>query len=627
MNLPYRFCTFGDTHYRIAFSEHFNSEQNRKYPPPLTGSVRLLAHKIVGFSDLKTRLISAVFVLLACGSAVLAVNKLILKNAYLSLSLFVFLAFNPSIWAGGRTMRFEQEILFLGVFAAFSPLFLAGIQKSKKSNCVIWLCAGFACALSACSHPWGLVFLAAQLIFICVYRSWLTQLDGLSTKDRIGIFSCGAAIPFSVSAALLISDFEQFRQFQKALSAYYHLRELQNIENLAAQLPWTQSLFSKNFLSHIAALQYVICFRPYDPWFSLFFRVCWFISAFLCVVLIVALYRRRWHPIFTLNALLVGLFSIAWFVYPPSENYYLYPAFACSMFFGCLLLFAVVSSKRVFVRYGLTAYLAAVTIFCATYCVLTLSSDLARQVVSVDARLSACENMAKLVGWTESNKQVFADFSTWPAAGRDGLSIVDRVIFFPQDLPVPEEAGVCFDTSFLAALLSAPNLSDVQFDRQFKVQRLRASLKRKKVLGYIVSSTGNSVFFGFPMLPSSSLFVTEILSGGSHSYRIADLPKCESNDNKAVHLLDPGDYLLTFRRVDENQHETVLNIEGVSSPLVLSDLNKFVPEPCIIHAGAAPHAFKLPMRTLNPNETEVMIYKLLPLHEKVSTEDSGCGVK
>ena len=47
LNIPYRIVTFGDSQYPAVLSDGFNSQEYRKYPPPMALE---LAMPFIGFS-------------------------------------------------------------------------------------------------------------------------------------------------------------------------------------------------------------------------------------------------------------------------------------------------------------------------------------------------------------------------------------------------------------------------------------------------------------------------------------------------------------------------------------------------------------------------------------------------
>src|SRR4051794_5585758 len=63
LNIPYRWCKYGDTLYPTAWSPSFGSDQARRYPPPDAFVLRSQYHAAVGFSPMKSRVFSGLLIL------------------------------------------------------------------------------------------------------------------------------------------------------------------------------------------------------------------------------------------------------------------------------------------------------------------------------------------------------------------------------------------------------------------------------------------------------------------------------------------------------------------------------------------------------------------------------------
>jgi 4-amino-4-deoxy-L-arabinose transferase-like glycosyltransferase len=543
LNIPYRFVHFGDLRYPVFLdADGFNSEPIRKYPPIVGGWLRSLMHAVFGFSAVGSRIFSG---LLMVATALLAVMLLLRMKVGLTLATaaFLFIALQPSVILAARTVRLEQEIIFLSIAAISIPLLL-GARAPKFS----WTLSGFAAAWAGLSHPWGLSIGVGLFIAIVLMPACWRQHDGLSWSMRCGFLAMGAAAPALLTLYAVFHDWPRYREYVEAQASLYAIRNVQNVEFFRRIFPdsWASTLFPPYWAAKIDEFNHYAAKPPAGyQWVWVLSALLWAQVALVAAFLLTVLRKRLEAPdlppiVFACaTAGVMGMF----FFYPPSTNYYAYPAVMIPITATLVLAWCWSRDAGARVRRGLRTA-ASVTIgvgILATAHVFLHRLELVRNAsaaVPLDRYFDAQDAMGRRLGF-KSTARAYCDMATWMACGRDMRSALQATILAPA--PVPDNAAAAsFHQPLFGELVNDfPSLTTPSLTRAEKIERVRQLTSNLRLAGLIRVPQGLDLYF-VNEPPQALSVVTLDLTGQTTTWMAQPLDE----RNCAWQRLDPARYLV-----------------------------------------------------------------------------------
>ncbi len=424
--IPYRAVEFNDYNYPLIFSDSYNAGPIRSYPPIMSMMLRSIWHKTVGFSDYSSRLFSGLMMAAIAALFGALVLQRTARNWKMAVMALVCIAFSPGVVAAARTVRFEQEIIFMGALAFLLPLLLlrnCGVWQAR----MVWVISGLCAAWAGFSHPWGMIFPFILVVsFLFMHKSWNAE-DRLGWFGRIFFFGIGCFLPFAVTALQVGHDWPRFQDYMKEMGDFYALRQDQLVNYFLNRynIPLEPSVLGRivsNLLQlHMAgyaATATVLAGIDVLPIGFLFQIVFWGFIASLFM------WKQNQEKPFHVRIwiyLALGFIGFN-FMYVPNQIYAIYPA----VFVVAAALMLRVSCDCRYLAAGMRAYMALSLLFVVSYMVYLAASSKIDAVVPIDERFAAFAEMNDALGLHDG--VVYTDSATWIAGGRDTRAYMDIIL-------------------------------------------------------------------------------------------------------------------------------------------------------------------------------------------------------
>lgn len=570
--LPFRAINFSDTLYPVFLSKRFNSDENRKYPPPLALLPRVIFHKITTLSDTKSRIYSAVLVALSLAGAAgfLALGSQI---TVASLSIYLLMAgFWPAIILNSRTVRFEHSIIFFGFMGLILTVLSARATLKKYIKTILFFIAGLFTGWCACSHIWGAVFPAVQLFYVLLLWGWNKADHKQTPPIFFAALISGIALPVLVYIYYIISDLNSFENFFKAMKEYYALRGKQNF----AALGLNQTFFSEFFPREIAAKLALLKKYPIVLWSewgkipSLFknfeggFIVSFFVQISFVVICSPFLLFNSFRKKYDLDVMVFSLFFallVVFFVYPGSTNYALYFNFIVPLaFFLASYRLLIILWNKSFKPFRVLTAVPIVILFSTIALNLLFISVLPAHLsnaaqhknsFSLDTKLNAIKALGRKIYGENPDSEIYMDHMTWIAAGKNMQSLLEAVSLSPDFKP-GKISGVVFQSSLLETILKKPTMASFQLSKEQKLQRLDNLITKLTLRGVLISFDHRWYFYAPPPSKPSPIMAgiirgeKDVLWGELHPIgswqSIFDV-----SASKSLNISSKGDYFLLLQ--------------------------------------------------------------------------------
>jgi hypothetical protein len=513
LNIPYRFVNFGDFRYPVFLdTEGFHSDPLRKYPPLVAALLRSLTHAIFGFSAAGSRILSGTLMFGASLLAVMLLLRMRVAAGFAAVALLV-IGLQPSVLIGARTVRLEQEIVFLSVLAVSLPLLVGG-----RFPRAAWTISGLAAGWAGMSHPWGLSIGAGLFLAVVAYPAAWRQHDGLSWPARLAFLAAGAMPPALATAYSVFHDWPVFREYVQAQADLYAIRNAQNVEFFAAAYrdSWASKVLPAWWAAKIHELDLYAVIAPYGyRRTGVFTGLLWAQLALIVAFLAIALRRKVEAadlPPLAFAFATVGVMGM-FLLYPPSTNYYAYPSLMIPI--AAALILAWFWFRRVRVL-GAAASLVAIVATADVSIHMLRAAGSPVAAAPLDRYFEAQDAMGRRLGF-KTTPHAFCDMATWMACGREMRSALQAVVLAPA--PVPGEVDAAsFHQPLLGALVdSFPSLTRPSLTADEKAARLRQLRSGLRLAGLIRVPQGIDLYFVRRPPEAGMLTVVEIDSAGHAS--------------------------------------------------------------------------------------------------------------
>ncbi len=552
ISIPWRFAEFHDFRYTVNFTESYNSGEMRFYPPLMAFMFRVLVHAVAGFSAMGDRIVSAFFIYSLVMLFALLVWRASGRKWAWGLLAVLVMGLHPALVTAARTVRFEQEILFMGVFSVLSVLLWAEKGKDFRTA-LVWFLSGVTAGWAAASHPWGCVFplvLGASQVFF--HKAWREK-DGLHFLQRAFVWSVGGAFPLMVALIQVTQRWPEFLSYTQSLREFYDVRDGQMISYFLRRynIPLDAETTGARFLANLVQLH----MYGYGASASKYGGITFFPLGFIyqgifwaLIVSILASVRSVWRArLQTENlprAVMVMLaiaFMIFQFFYIPNQVYYLYSAFCVPA--AALLLLASRDEKPAWLV-ACFSWLAALGVVFfvsySAYLALTVSSV---KVVSLDRQFEALGEMSDRLALEEKEGHAYCDSATWRACGKDGRSYLD---LFREDRARKISAIVTLPETFNAYVKRFAEM----WDRYREGKRswlaewteFRGQAALAGVIAVLPDERGAGFHFYVSGAPSDHLYVTVFEKDGRKTKWNAEVLSTEKDGSG--HTSHEGRYLI-----------------------------------------------------------------------------------
>ena len=502
LNFHYRAYYYGDYRMPVVFQKAFNNEQSRTSPFQLADFFRELSHRLIGFSPQKTRIISAFMIL-----SVVVVTGLICSSIFRSpwaavLTLLV-VGLTPNVVMAARTYRQEQEITFLGVLGMFGIPLVIRFVRSRYWRILLMFLGGVLLGWTATLHPWGMVFITVLFFTFVVYAPAWKNEDGFSLKARLFYWGGGAALPCLFILLIMTINWRNYSEFMSIMSQIYDVPD--KIARCVALAPGWQGYLPPWLVAHVPFLNhYMIHRQAYFP-FPKFYYLIFLIQ--ITFVLFYSLYslftRKQTHNIFVVSAawLAVGFMSM-FLLYPPSSNYFLYPALAISLGFSFVVLTLWENNPvakswlsqpiRVVALVVFISLAAANSLYLIGQSYFIWHHSKTDKWVSLDTRFKAIEQMSGSISLNKQANPVLCDFMTWVGGGRHQGSLYETNVLMLT--PAPQNlGGIIFELPGYQKFLFAFGHKFATIKEKFS--RLKEMLAPLALAGVVFEEYANKSYY------------------------------------------------------------------------------------------------------------------------------------
>lgn len=459
---PYRLLTFGDLIFPNLVGRSFNNDAVQKSPPILAGWLRNVFHLGFGFSPKRSRIFSAALVLTIIG--VLAVLLARSSAGPFQVSAVILTAgLQPSVVHAARTVRFEQEIFFLGMIAVCLPTIDSLFRLERRWQAILWLASGLFAAWAAGSHPWGLVYAGTIFLLACM-SSKGTEWIGLRRRERVLMVALGAVIPFSIGIYPVLADWPTYRAFAEAQSHFCGVLGVMNQSLISHISPVFQSTLPVRQAAQLASLDSGAYTSQLSFNNQSLFRMFFWINIAICIgTLRPVLHQRLRSENSLLQATsLATLAFIAWhFVYNPSSgNYHLYTGFTIAIAAATAAALCWKGDRpqnpQKLKRRAAASYLgvqAAVSVWFALAHIQHVQNlAVSGTTISLDTKFRALSVLGEWANLPHETRPVLTDVNTWIVSGKNLDSMFPYVL---DGVKIREEGvgGLAFNRVFASAVI------------------------------------------------------------------------------------------------------------------------------------------------------------------------------
>lgn len=517
LSIPFRLTYYDDYRYSLIGSESFNAGPIRLYPPLLAVGLRSLFHKLFGFSAELSRYFSSFLVLSTSGLIAATVYRWT-RNKYFTLIAFTLVAILPSFIYAGRSIRFEQEIIFLGVFGCLGPL-IALDRSVTLRNRMVFVLSGFSLAWAAGSHPYGLGFGLVMFASLLLNRSAWRDLDNLHWLERLFFLALGAVLPVTLTLYPILSDLSAYRTYISDMKTYYAIRNEQLseffINNYASFYPLASRILPNWLL--VDFLQLDTCSLVFPPKsersVSSLIQPSFWVGAILACLSIQPLLLVRGQAFdrqrlnrrnpdylpFTIAALLCIAYLVISAIYPPNTNYYLYPAVSWVIlvtFSSTLPCIHNSFNNRMLCWTGrilsiLGCFVVLISLIVAVQNLNLLKGFNPRlNAVGLDPIQKELIHLSNEAGLAQTSQPIYADLSSWPAGGKHQASLIDVIALGPDRIP----AGMAFEPVYAKLFIeSFPTATALQVSPAARRKHFDQAISPLTLAGVLINQVYGSL--------------------------------------------------------------------------------------------------------------------------------------
>lgn len=455
---------------------NFSSKSSLSLPHSLSVSLRKILQYLFDFNYNSQRIISAIFILASIILLFLS-TLVVFGSKYFSGFFAIIVGLTPGVIQAARTVRFEQDIVLLGVMSVSLPiLFVKKLNKSKIAECILWFLAGLCSAWATGYHPWGLVFLVALIMSSTIDSKLWSNDDNLTTLLRLTFLIAGGGIPFFFWVAPFIRDFGQTIAAVKNFSFFYEIVVRMSTE---AYLSKGANILLPLFSPETSSRLYSIILYPthfsspgslFGISFNIIFKIFYVIDLTMLLSMAILFLGSRCKKYHSKEANLILLIPILFcffqlFYRPNNGNYYLYfSLFVASGGVICLFLIIKEFDKIKTIKYIFSVVLVVKLILAVFYAEqffhYIISNDV-KANISLPQKLQAFNILAKKLNILNKNN-VYVDVMGWPVGGIHQYSLVHAIQagkFDENEINV-----IAFDRNFFNLMLyKFPNFGEKQY--------------------------------------------------------------------------------------------------------------------------------------------------------------------
>ncbi len=491
MTIPYRAVEYNDYNYPLIFSDSYNAGPLRSYPPIMSMMLRTIWHKTVGFSDYSSRLFSGLMMAAIAALLGALVLQRTNRNWKMAVMTLIGVAFSPGVVAAARTVRFEQEIIFMGALALLLPLLLlrnCGVWQAR----MVWVISGLCASWAGFSHPWGMIFPFILVVsFLFMHKSWNAE-DRMAWFGRIFFFSIGCFLPFAVTAIQIGHDWPRFQGYLKEMGDFYALRQEQLVKSFLDRyniplVPGMIGRFVANFLqlhmSGYAATATKLAGIDVLPIGFLFQIIFWGFIATLFVTV-----KKQDKPFHVNLWVYLAIAFIGFsFLYVPNQIYAIYLAVTVTV--AALLIRSACECR--YLAAGMRIYVSLCLLFVVSYMGFLAASSKVDAVVPIDERYAAFAEMNKAFDLHDG--VVYTDSATWIAGGKDARAYMDIIL---TGRSVPSKAFVV-DSAFFNAHVTGYGDHGLKSQQQGATwhDALSSQYMDKVLRGMVVINSLNTAYY------------------------------------------------------------------------------------------------------------------------------------
>ncbi|MSQ94963.1 MAG: hypothetical protein EXR98_10470 [Gemmataceae bacterium] len=446
LNIPYRFCEYGDAGYPAVYAHSFGAEKIRPYPPVAAFTMRNAYHAVVGFSPLKSRVFSALLMLTVVGSAGVFLWRTTDLTAWQRWLVLCQVGLASVMIYTARSMRFEQEVLFAGwIGAVFLPVLISWVTVGWI-RCLLWVVAGAALGLAGTSHPFGLIF-GIVGVWLLVFPSYWHQQDGLRLWQRLGLLGLGMVLAGIPTFLWVAADWDTFVAFSRAHKKLYADQERLLTDWYAGMPPWNRlrGVLSDTVLAHLTVLHHA----SYEDFFNypvpayrfrLVLHTIFYVQLLLVLGYFLYSVRRLfqngnpWLHLLVWFALGFIAFGI-W--YPPIHTYKIYTSFFVNLAGGMIAWRLVAWLRQTAVPQALSVGMASACV-AASFVVLHYAAmhavhlsrsyrDGAYPHATLDQEYAALKEISDHLELRHDDRIVYTYVESWIAAGKNAHSLWESV--------------------------------------------------------------------------------------------------------------------------------------------------------------------------------------------------------
>jgi hypothetical protein len=381
--------------------------------------------------------------------------------------------------------------------------------------------AGLLVGWAATLHPWGMVFMTVMFFTFVFYSSAWEKEDGISLKVRLFTWGSGVALPCLLVLSTMILNWHNYSEFISTMGKLYDIQD--RIARNVSHVAWLTSYLPDWIVAHIPLLDhYTLHRQAYHPYYKFYRIIFWVEILFVMGYAVYSLFKeKQTQNIFVVSAswLAIGFF-VMFFLYPPTSNYFLYPALAISLGFSFMGLslwenggagrsrfLKVIKGSALLIMISLTVA-NGIYLFAQSRLILRLFQN--NDLISLDTRFSAIAKMGDLTGIDRLDKPVLCDFMTWIAGGRHQGSLFETNLLML--VPVPQDlGGVIFELPYWQSFLNAGKKFGTM---QEKLNRFRELLQPLDLAGVVFEKrSSKSYYFYMKKNQAPSPFIFGVISG------------------------------------------------------------------------------------------------------------------
>lgn len=606
-----RYASLGERLDLTWISECYNQRGLPKLPPPWTSRLRSLYHGSVGCSSFSGRVFSLFLVLSSL--LITAVVWPLRHGLSPRIALILLLAggLSPSLYFAARTVRFEQEILFLGCLSLLLIPCLLLRRLSPAVNRLIWATVGCLSGYVGACHPLGYVFVGVQLVSLsCLARAWKER-DGLSSGRRLLAWSCGLAVPIAMQAAFYAWDWPNWRAYITDTSLrFVEVKKIlvdtwapQGPFGLGSTLPWLSAALHSFKLASVSP--FMSC--EGSPLLSGFFifQAIMVVAASLGLLVHCRRCNTADLPL-TIVVWLAGAFVFAHFAYALffSPNYTAYPYLGLfvPVGFTWLTIRSVpwlrenfsgrISCWVVAPLFALLFYMMLSTAFAVRQSLWVARAFSQGDLSSFDDHIKIMAQTGRKLRWADDPTPVYFDNYTWPAAGPNWKSLFE-VSFNEKRRPASWSDRVSFSTGLYNQVFNYANWG-VQTTSEQRLERIRELFRNKSVSALVFDRTDQYQFWEARATEDdASFWAGRMVAPGNLLWARASLPgvPLEFHEGKVSQdEFNEGWYIVLMKSstAGSSCYRMKLSSEGGGNPYEARDccigpIHTVVPMPLLIH--------------------------------------------